>query len=505
MAGRHRRRAGAGAPHGFLDRDHRQIVAFRPPANVFGRPPARRGPALAERPRPARRPARRDVTGSAPTRPDPAPAARDLPAGPPSPPRPPAPPPGGGGGGPGAGGPSGARPLTPAEAEYFARPEAILSSPREYDHRVIVDRDTYRAAWRATAGPQGGEPPAHGYLHQNRREIVVYRAPADAQVVRRTAPLHLPHEADRPDVRGGLLDWLLRRRKLPRPQLGEQLSSGGDPGKLANKRPGEVGAFAAILPDGRTVAVKAYPDEGGRGDANQRERFARDLAGAEAASRAHQGPRFYGEVDVGRRRLGYAIERVEGDFAETATRTERVLTDSERVAEQLAQAQITDRTLRDVEQFGKELLDQGYYYNGDLQGLIDFNGRYRPIDFEQVRRLSRDPQIGAEQTRNHQEQISREIENLQSLRTAPIDRLPADLPVPAAVRGLDAERFGQDVIGWGDGSRGTAGRLRAIRRDPQGERERLQANGLTLDMAKAWHVAYQHLDGQRHTAIVRAR
>ena len=148
----------------------------------------RRGPSLAERPRPprerVRRPLRRaDVTGRTPTRPDPAQAARDLPERPPSPPpRPPAPP-GGGGGGPGGGGPSGVRPLTAAQAEYFARSEAILSSPREYDHRVIVDQDRYRAAWRDRAGPQGGEPPPHGYLDQNRRAIVVYRPPADAQVV----------------------------------------------------------------------------------------------------------------------------------------------------------------------------------------------------------------------------------------------------------------------------------------------------------------------------------
>jgi hypothetical protein len=541
---------GPAPPHGFLDRDHRQIVAFKPPANVIGRAPVRGGPGLAERPRPARRPARRDVTGRAPTRPYPAQAARDLPAGPRLPPRPPAPPPGGGGGGPGAGGPLGVWPLTPAEADYRAGSGPISSSRRDYDHTVILDRDTYRAAWRAAAGAEGGEPPAHGYLDHDRRQIVVYRPQAEApsgprppsrqgspgrpgsarageEVNReregnaprieaepsarrsghgsRTAPVQLPHEADRPEVRGGLLDWLWRRRKLPRPQLGEQLSSGGDAGKLAYSRPEELGVFEAILSDGRPVAVKIYADEGGRGDANQRERFARDLAGAEAASRAYSGPRFHGEVDVGRRRLGYAMERIEGDFAEANTRTERALTDSERIAERLAQARITDRTLQDVEQFGKELLDQGYYYDGEIQGLIDFKGRYRPIDFEKVRRLSRDPRIRAEQTRNHQERISNEIEDLQSLRRSPEDRLPSDLPVPAAVRGLDAERFGQDGIGWGGGLRGTAERLAAIRRDPQGERQRLQANGLTMDMAKAWHVAYQHLDGQKHTALFEAR
>jgi hypothetical protein len=396
--------------------------------------------------------------------------------------------------------------LTAAQAAYFARPEAILASPREYDHRVIVDQDTYRAAWRATAGPQGGEPPPHGYLDHNRRSLVVYRPPADAQVAP-TAPLHLPHETDRPNVRGGLLDWLWRRWRLPRPQLGARLSSGGDAGKLAYSRPGEIGVFEATLPDGRTVAVKIYPDEGGSGDANQRERFARELAAAEAASRTRSGPRFHGEVNVGRRRLGFAMERIEGDFPEAQPRTARDLTDSERIAERLAQARISERTLQDVERFGNELLAQGYYYDGEIQGLIDFKGRYRPIDFEKVRPLSTDPQIRAEQTRTHQERISNEIEDLRELHAGrpPEHNLPADLPVPAALQGLGYRRFGVDVIGWGHGVQHTEDLLRAIRADPQGERARLEANGLTLDMAKAWLVAYRHVDGQRHTAIFEAR
>jgi hypothetical protein len=184
---------------------------------------------------------------------------------------------------------------------------------------------------------------------------------------------------------------------------------------------------------------------------------------------------------------------------------DRELTDSERIAERLAQARIADGTLEGVKRFGEELLRQGYYYDGELQGLIDFEGRYRPIDFEKVRPLSRDPQIRAEQMRNHQERISNEIQDLQSLRRAPEDRLPADLPVPARLRDQGRQVFGTDVIEWGSGLKGTQGRLDAIRANPRAERQRLEANGLTLDMAKAWHVAYQHLVGQRPTPIFAAR
>ena len=158
-----------------------------------------------------------------------------------------------------------------------------------------------------------------------------------------------------------------------------------------------------------------------------------------------------------------------------------------------------------MKQFGEELLRQGYYYDGEIQGLFDFNGRYRPIDFEKVRPLSEDLRIRAEQMRNHQEQIGREIDDLRSLRRAPEDRLPADLPVPVHLQGLGQQVFGTDVIEWGSRMQGTTDLLQAIRANPQAERARLQANGLTLDMAKAWHVAYQHLNGQRPNAVFAAR
>jgi hypothetical protein len=503
-------------PHGHIDHGRREIVVFPPQTNVHvvrrpgpgvlpaGPPPRPTNRNVIRRRQPAGPPPRPDIFARDPTRPYPAQAARDLTGRPPPPPRPPAPPQGGGGGGSGGGGPPGVRPLTAAQAEYFARSETIVSSPREYDHRVFIDQNDYRAAWRDTAGPQGGEPPPHGYLDQNRRAIVVYRPPADAPVVR-TAPLQLPHETDRPKVRGGMLDWLWRRWRLPKPQLGEQLSSGGDAGKLAYSRPGEIGVFEATMPDGRTVAVKIYPDVGGSGDANQRERFARELAAAEAASQAHSGPTFYGEVNVGRRRLGYAMERIQGDFPEAQPRTDRDLTQSEQIAERLARARITNHTLQDVQLFGMELLARGYYYDGEIQGLIDFQGRYRPIDFEKVRPLSRDPQIRAEQTRNHQERIINEIRDLRALQLDPIDRLPADLPVPAHLQGQGQQVFGTEVVAWGGGLEGTRFRLQAIEANPGAERARLEANGLTLDMAQAWHVAYQHLNGQKPNPVFEAR
>ncbi len=120
---------------------------------------------------------------AAPTEPPPPPGTTP-PTGPQPPPRPPAaPPPGGGGGGPG--GPPGLRPLTQVEAEYHWR---HLERPAEYDRRMILDPDIYEAAWRAAAGPQGGDPPPHGYLDHNQRVIVVYRPRSGPQAAPPTGP-----------------------------------------------------------------------------------------------------------------------------------------------------------------------------------------------------------------------------------------------------------------------------------------------------------------------------
>jgi hypothetical protein len=464
------------------------------------------------------------------------PPARQTPRGPSPPGSPPPAGPGGGGGG--RRGP-GVRALTAREAAGI-RPEVQLARTRRGDWAIswITSRDLYRVAWQDATGGQGGPAPPHGFLDRDRSQIVVFKPPTNVDVIARARPrqgpgpaeqpglarradvpgigrepapgrtppaVRLPHDTDDPEVRGGWFDWLTRRRKLPKPQLGQQLSSGGDAGKLAFSKPGKFGVFEATLPDGQVVAVKIYPDQGGSGDANQRARFARDMAALAAASRTSSGPGFFGEVNVGPRRRGFAMERIEGDFAEAQPRTERELTDSERIAERLAQARITDRTLQDVERFGDELLSQGYYYDGEIQGLIDFKGRYRPIDFEKVRPLSGDPELRAAQLRNHQDRISNEIDDLQSLRRPPQNTLPADLPVPAHLQDQGQQVFGTGVIAWGHGLEGTRFRLQAIEANPGAERARLEANGLTLDMAKAWHVAYQHLNGQKPNPIFEAR
>ena len=49
---------------------------------------------------------------------------------------------------------------------------------------------------------------------------------------------------------------------------------------------------------------------------------------------------------------------------------------------------MTRQTVRDVREFGDRLWAQGHYCQGDLQGLVDAQGRWRPIDFQTYGRIT---------------------------------------------------------------------------------------------------------------------
>ncbi len=54
-----------------------------------------------------------------------------------------------------------------------------------------------------------------------------------------------------------------------------------------------------------------------------------------------------------------------------------------------------------------------------MQGLIDKSGRYRPIDFQGIRRLSNDPKTRAEQIEDHWTNVDHEIDLLEHFRANP--------------------------------------------------------------------------------------
>ena len=241
---------------------------------------------------------------------------------PPGPPRPAGP----GGGGGGRRGP-GVRALTAREAAGI-RPEVQLARTRRGDWAIswITSRDLYRAAWRDATGGQGGDAPPHGFLDRDHNQIVVFKPPTNVNVIARarlrqgpapaeqprpsrpttvpgvrrepaparpTPPAQLPHDTDHPEVRGGWFDWLWGAGSCPSRSSASNYRAAAMRANSHTADRAEFGVFEAVLPDGQTVAVKIYPDEGGSGDANQRERFrARDGRRSRLRSRTRSGPRF---------------------------------------------------------------------------------------------------------------------------------------------------------------------------------------------------------------------
>src|SRR2546423_13933336 len=87
------------------------------------------------------------------------------------------------------------------------------------------------------------------------------------------------------------------------------------------------------------------------------------------------------------------MEIVEGGF--TTAETEAAPGTAEHAAHEREAAyyasRITTQTYQDIDQYASELLMIGYYYDGEMQGFVDGNGRWRPIDFQAVEKLPADP------------------------------------------------------------------------------------------------------------------
>ena len=71
------------------------------------------------------------------------------------------------------------------------------------------------------------------------------------------------------------------------------------------------------------------------------------------------------------------------------------------------------------------------------------------------------------------------------------------LPVPEQYRGLKdkVQRFGTQVIRWGEGSDDAFNLAQTLRTNPDWTRaylERLRREGVTREMAQAWSDAYKH-------------
>src|SRR4029079_769242 len=126
----------------------------------------------------------------------------------------------------------------------------------------------------------------------------------------------------------------------------------------------------------KPVAIKVYPENHAL--------FTGDMTGARAASETGMVPQFDGELPAGPGRRSFAMEKFERSFVEYMG-TE-ALTPAEQAAgkaqAQAARAAVTETTVNDIRAYESAIVKQGSYYDGEVQGLITKDGRWRPIDFQ---------------------------------------------------------------------------------------------------------------------------
>ncbi len=231
---------------------------------------------------------------------------------------------------------------------------------------------------------------------------------ADAQKavdqLRTTAKSHLPDNVAEKivkQVEGPQKAWI--------PDPDNPLSSGGMAGSLAGRK--GCGVFEGHIPSvpDKTVVIKVYPAD----DPELVKVFEREMEGAAAASRTGSGPKFYGEVQMGPDKKAFAMEKVSGELPEDMTDGA-----NPKAAAEAAKAtnNITSKTYLDVQVYGRDLWNQGYYCHGDLQGMVDEFGNWRPIDFQGVykRPPVEDAAATAKALKDHNAQINEHVHFLHS-------------------------------------------------------------------------------------------
>ncbi len=219
------------------------------------------------------------------------------------------------------------------------------------------------------------------------------------------------------------------------------LSSAGFKGSLAEKGAG-FGVYDGFIPGVQEkVVIKVYPDTD-----EFKEVFGRELRGAQAAGQTGIGPKCFGEVQVGPGKKAFAMEKVSGSMPEVtaideleeavakaktpdeAAKAQSALDKATKEAAQVANT-INQVTVQDVRAYGERVLRQNTYVHGDLQGLVDGGGRWRPIDFQGHMPLPdklADPAAYAKALADHEYQLQQQINML-------LDKAPK--PLPAAPGG----------------------------------------------------------------------
>jgi hypothetical protein len=221
------------------------------------------------------------------------------------------------------------------------------------------------------------------------------------------------------------------------------LGVSGDAGTVGRSQR-RFGVFEAKVKteDGRVVdcVVKIMPKKSQAHDFEPFDmlpHFQAEVEGAIAASRTGLAPEFLGVVDV-QGGYGYAMSRVPGAFVHNESRARKGSAEWNKAEAEasLARDAVTRETAQDVRRFGEELYRLGYgYHEGEIQGLVGPDGRWRPIDFAGIRPLPTDPVEALNARQDHLNAVEREAQTMEAnvkQRTPPADAGPQRTSDPKA-------------------------------------------------------------------------
>ncbi len=160
-----------------------------------------------------------------------------------------------------------------------------------------------------------------------------------------------------------------------------------------------------------------------------------ELNGARAAAHTGYGSVVYGEIPISDPRhqnmIGFAMEVASGGFVEA--HIENMTPQQEAAANNeadLNSSYVTQRTIDDLNDFANALLAQNYYYAGEVQGFVDRNGNYNPIDLQGISPLSSDSSTRAEQVIEHQLNFRAEQELLTPYLERNLQNQANNVPPP---------------------------------------------------------------------------
>lgn len=136
-----------------------------------------------------------------------------------------------------------------------------------------------------------------------------------------------------------------------------------------------IGMFKTTIPGiDKEVMVTVFPVE-------EESKFNQQLAAAIAAAGTGVGPKVHGKVDAGPKKLAFALDTVEGGFADSHENKDPN-SKFQNKAEMIKNAMnIGPATFVDVDTFRDSIWDKGIRYSGPVEGFVGPDGHWKPVNF----------------------------------------------------------------------------------------------------------------------------